>query len=97
MTRRSLLALRWGMGVVALGSVVGVYEHVSNNAAFYQETHPAAGVGETVMAALQGRDPLLAPGILALAATLAVAATYRHPALEPAAQKRPTRNIATYR
>ncbi len=94
--RRSLLALRTVMGIVALGSLVGIYEHIENDAAFYQETHPDAAFAETVVAALQGRDPLLAPGILALAATLAIAATYRHPALEPAAPIRAVNIVATY-
>jgi hypothetical protein len=31
--------------------------------------------------ALMGANPLLAPGILALAGVLAIAATYHHPAL----------------
>jgi hypothetical protein len=33
------------------------------------------------MAAISGGNPLLAPGILALASVLAIASTYHHPAL----------------
>jgi hypothetical protein len=39
-------------------------------------------VSDVWFKALRGADPLLAPGILALAGILSTAATYRHPALE---------------
>ena len=78
-------ATAWGlraiMGIVALGSVFGIYEHLEHNAGFYLEIHPNAATAEVVWGALTGANPLLAPGILALAALLAWAATYHHPAL----------------
>ena len=79
--RKSLMALRAVMIPVTLGSLLGVWEHVENNAAFYLEVHPTATTTQLVGAALGGASPLLAPGMLALAAALAVAATYYHPAL----------------
>ena len=72
------------MSLVALGSLFGLYEHITNNVEFYLEIHPQATILETVAAALGGANPLVAPGILALAAIMAVSATYAHPALNKA-------------
>lgn len=85
--RRTLFALRAVMGMVALGSLFGIYEHVEHNVAFELEIRPNATVGEVFGEALRGGSPMLAPGILALAAVLATAATYYHPALIPPTEK----------
>jgi hypothetical protein len=79
--RATLLALRACAVVVLSGGLYGVYEHVAGNIAFLSEIQPNAKTREIVMGAVGGANPLLAPGILALAAVLAVAASYRHPAL----------------
>jgi peptidoglycan/LPS O-acetylase OafA/YrhL len=79
--RATLMALRVCMALVVLGTLVGIYLHVEGNLALQQEISPNAAAGETLFAALGGANPLLAPGILAVAAVLALAATYRHPAL----------------
>jgi hypothetical protein len=81
-TRISLLALRGVMALLALGSLLGVYEHLEGNVGFELEIRPGSGVADVILAALQGANPLLAPGILALAALIALAATYEHPALD---------------
>ncbi len=80
--RKTLLALRACMGMATLGSLFGVYEHITNNAAFYLEIHPHATSLQTIAAALSGANPLVAPGILAVAGMLAIAATCYHPALD---------------
>jgi len=80
--RITVLCLRVLMLLVAAGALFGVYNHVWNNIAFEREINPKAGVGEMVLAALGGANPLLAPGILGVAAALAMAATYYHPALK---------------
>lgn len=82
--RLTLLGLRVCMGLLALGSFLGIYEHLEHNMAFELEIRPNAVVREVFVAALGGANPLLAPGILALTAILAIAATYYHPALERA-------------
>lgn len=79
--RWSLLALRSVMGLVALGSLLGVFEHLEGNLAFELEIRPTATVWQALIAGLGGANPLLAPGILAVAAMLAIAATYHHPGL----------------
>jgi hypothetical protein len=79
--RATLLVLRACMGLVAAGGLFGLYQHIENNLGFHRELHPNASTGELLMGALGGANPLLAPGILALTAALAVAATYAHPAL----------------
>lgn len=80
--RATLLALRGSMLVIAAGSLFGLYQHLNGNLAFELEIHPTASLAEALPAALSGVAPLLAPGILALGAGLALAATYYHPALE---------------
>lgn len=82
--RGVLLGLRAVMVLVALGSLFGWYEHLAHNIAFELEIHPNATTGDVFWEALSGASPLLAPGILMLAAFLAVAATYAHPALSRA-------------
>ena len=80
--RITILALRGVMVLVALGSFLGIYEHIENNLSFALEIRPNAAVSDVFLEALGGASPLLAPGILALGALLALAATYYHPALE---------------
>ncbi|HEX8633843.1 MAG TPA: hypothetical protein VF703_06800 [Pyrinomonadaceae bacterium] len=79
--RATLMVLRVCMAIVVLGSLLGVYLHVESNLALQREISPNATTGATLYGALGGANPLLAPGILAVAAVLALAATYRHPAL----------------
>jgi hypothetical protein len=80
--RALLVGLRIVMGMMVLGSLFGIYEHVEHNLAFELEIQPSATASQVFMKALGGANPLLAPGILALAALLALAATYYHPAFE---------------
>jgi len=79
-SRASLNVLRAVAIVVALGSLVGIWLHARANWAFAAEVDAQAGTGDLLWAAMSGHDPLLAPGMIALAALLAAAATYRHPA-----------------
>ena len=79
--RATLLALRAVMGLLLAGSLLGVYEHFAGNLAFEQEIRPAATFGAVWMEVLKGAAPLLAPGILAVVAVMAIASTYYHPAL----------------
>jgi hypothetical protein len=74
--RRTLLALRIAMGVVAVGSLVGIGLHFWGNLELGRETQPNADAATLLVTALTGGVPLLAPGILAVSATLAIAATY---------------------
>lgn len=75
--------LRICMAVVVVGSLFGIYEHVTGNIAFEREIHPDMSTGQAVWKGLQGANPLLAPGILAIAALLALSATYRHEITSP--------------
>ena len=82
--RATLRTLQIVMGLNILGSLFGVYEHVEHNMAFAMEIRPNTTTSAAFWEALSGANPLLAPGILALAAMIALAATYYHPALEDA-------------
>jgi hypothetical protein len=81
-TQRRLRLLRWITAITLAGSLFGVFEHVEHNIEFALEIRPNAAVGDVFWEALAGGNPLLAPGILAFMAVLALAATYYHPALQ---------------
>ena len=80
--RMTLWFLRGSMALIMAGSLFGIYEHLENNIAFQLELQPSASLSDVWLKALQGGNPLLAPGILALAGIIALLATYYHPALE---------------
>jgi hypothetical protein len=73
-------ALRVCMGLIALGTLLGIYLHVEGNVLFAQEIQPNSSTSELALKGLGGANPLLAPGVLAVAAILAVAATYQYKA-----------------
>lgn len=79
--RRVIIGLRVVMTGILVGSLFGIYEHVTHNFAFEMEVNPGSTMGDVFWEALGGASPLLAPGMLAVAAVLAVVATYSHPAL----------------
>ncbi|MBC8031019.1 MAG: hypothetical protein H7Z16_12975 [Pyrinomonadaceae bacterium] len=70
--------LRVCMLVIALGSLFGMYEHFTGNVAFAREIQPNSAAAQLFWRGLQGGNPLLAPGVLAVAAVLALSATYRY-------------------
>lgn len=79
--RATLWGLRLTMGALLAGALLGSYQHGLSNLEIVRETHPNAAAAEAVGRALAGAAPLLAPGILAVTAAVALAATYYHPAL----------------
>src|SRR5574341_367085 len=81
-SRATLWALRLAMGVAALGSLIGAYEHITSNLEVVREVSPSLALVQALWKAAPGAAPLLAPGVLALAALVAMAATYYHPALQ---------------
>lgn len=74
---RTIKLLRICMALVVLGTFLGIYLHVEGNMLFAKEIQPNSPTTDLVLKGLSGANPLLAPGILAVAAVLAVAATYR--------------------
>ena len=75
----SLYILRVTMVILAAGSIYGVYAHFIENFEFSAEIHPAYTFTENLTAAIMGASPMMAPGILFLAALLSAAGTYEHP------------------
>ncbi len=73
----TVVLLRLVMSAVIAGAALGMYQHVAGNAAFEREIHLAAPTGEILWSALRGVAPALAPGGLAMAALVAIAATWR--------------------
>ena len=80
-SRGTLMALRWSMIIIAVCSLIGFYEHMENNYEFRKEIQPNATSSEFIIAALEGANPVLAPGILTLGAVIGLAATYQHEVL----------------
>lgn len=78
----AIMALRVSMALILAGSLFGIYEHVLNNLAFEMEIYPNEAMTDALLHAFGGANPLLAPGILGLAALLAIAATYYHPEVQ---------------
>lgn len=70
--------LRWSMLLVIVGSLFGVYQHVSNNIAFEREIQPNATLSRLLWRGVAGANPLLAPGTLAIAGLLSLAGTYKY-------------------
>lgn len=68
-------AVRAALGLVVAGGLFGVYEHFEHNLGFEREIRPGASTGALLLDAAQGASPLLASGVLVLAAALAFAAT----------------------
>lgn len=78
---RAILVHRILMTVIFIGGVYGVVLHFLRNYDFHLEIQPNATTGEALIEALYGSIPLLAPGVIPLAALLALAAVWRHPLL----------------
>ena len=83
---RTIHLLRWSMIVIGLCSLIGIYEHMANNLGFQMEIQPNATFQEMALATVEGANPVLAPGILALGAAIGWTAAYQHPALEEKAE-----------
>jgi hypothetical protein len=75
------------MSVVAFGTLLGMWQHFAGDLAFQREIRPNADNWTLIDNALHGAAPLLAPGILALAAGVAMLATYAHPSLQSVADE----------
>lgn len=76
-SRATLRILRVCMVIVALGSLFGIYQHITGNIAFQKEIRPDSSTAQLLSSGLRGGNPLLAPGVLAVAAVLGLSATYR--------------------
>ena len=70
--------LRWCMFLVIVGSLFGIYQHVSNNIAFEREIQSNATWSHLMWKGLSGANPLLAPGTLAVAGLLSLVGTYKY-------------------
>ena len=71
-----VLALRGLMVVSAGGALLGVWKHLESNMASIAERNPGSEGLALLLAATGGRAPLLASGVLAAGACLAIAATF---------------------
>lgn len=76
----TLWAVRAASGAVLAVSVLGVGFHLWGNFDFSLEVAPGDTALERLWDTLSGGNPAFAPGMLAVAAVLALAATWGHPA-----------------
>jgi hypothetical protein len=77
-----LRALQVLMIAMAVAGGVGTVAHLRGNLELAQEVKPAQAQSQPLWMALTGHNPPLAPGALAAIALIALAATYKHPALQ---------------
>ncbi len=82
-----LSVLRIGMWGVAAGGLVGTFIHVSGNLERILEAGQSANLLGFFYAIAGGRNPLLAPGTLIIAAAMALAAVYHLPVGESTNKK----------
>ena len=80
--RGLLRALQVLMIVTAIAGGIGTIVHLRGNLELAQEVKPAQAQAQPLWMALTGHNPPLAPGALGITALIALAATYRHPALQ---------------
>lgn len=71
-----LKVMRIGMWIIFVGGIFGMSIHVANNFELLQGT---PSLMEILRAGFGGKNPLLAPGILSMAAAMALAAGYQYP------------------
>ena len=77
---RSLAAVRAVSAAVAVVAVVGVVLHLKGNYGFSAEVSPDDTTWERMIDTFTGGNPAFAPGMVAVGAVLAYAATWRHAA-----------------
>lgn len=68
------------MILVALGSLMGVWEHLEGNLEYVRELSPTLSGLPLLWKALHKGAPVLAPGMMLQMALLGLAFTFRHPA-----------------
>ncbi len=73
----AVLWTRRSMVLICLGSIYGIYEHFRHNLELELEIRPNADWTAVIGEALTGASPMLASGILALAAILLFASLKR--------------------
>jgi len=86
--KETIRAMQIVMVLIAISSLTGIYLHFSGNLAFTREINPSYTLAESLLPALKGSYPLLAPGILFLGGILALASVYQHPRLKKTKKNR---------
>lgn len=79
-TAQKVRIVRIGMWIVLLGGIFGMGVHIFVNLEPFIEGGRSASFGQLITTAFGGRNPLLAPGVLSMAAVTALTALYKHPA-----------------
>lgn len=78
--RTNLRLFQGLMILVALGGLMGVWEHLEGNLEYVRELSPTLSGFPLLWKALHKGAPVLAPGVMLQMALLGLAFTFRHPA-----------------
>ncbi len=81
-SRQTLRLFRWVMGLLFIGSAIGVFFHLRGNLAVARDIDPTLSGLKLLWEVLTGAAPALAPGLLAQVGLLGLAYTYQHPGLD---------------
>lgn len=74
--KKVVWAMRIVMAIAILGSLLGMFEHLEGNLEFAREIHSGLSGAALMWKAVAGANPLLAPGMMAVGALIAIAASY---------------------
>jgi hypothetical protein len=77
--KKTLLLFRIVMAFLLVGSLLGVYFHLSGNLELTEEINPELVGFSRIWDILSGAAPALAPGLLAQVALMGFLFTYKHP------------------
>lgn len=75
-TKPVVWTMRFVMIITILGSLLGMFEHLEGNLEFASEIHGSLSGMALIWEALAGANPLLAPGMLAIGALIAMGASF---------------------
>ena len=74
--QKTVWAMRFIMIITMIGSLFGMVEHLQGNLEFARELHASMSEMELFLETIQGANPLLAPGMLAVGALIALGASF---------------------
>ena len=77
--KKTLLLFRMVMALLLIGSLLGVYFHLSGNLELTEEINSELQGWSRIWDILSGAAPALAPGLLAQVALMGFLFTYKHP------------------
>lgn len=78
-TQFTISLLRVGMWIIFVGGIIGMAVHVAGNLDSVGQYNQGTDLLQIIKMGLSGGNPFLAPGIISMAAVMALAGAYKHP------------------